>query len=187
MGATSGRPALHLVTPLEHEAPAPRVSFCGHCGAHPAAVASSRVCGDCGLGLILESRADVAPKMGDAFLVLDRSLAVCAVSEAAERLLATTEPDAVNRHVTALLMPANAEEKHGSDSFDGRGLGRSRRQRHTDHPGPPGQYLRDPPDRADHQLRPAPGRVARVGIVRNCRLACAQLQTNTENPLTAAQ
>ena len=114
MASTNGRPALHLVTPLEHEAPAPRASFCGHCGAHPAAVAPSRVCGDCGLGLILESRADAAPKMGDAFLVLDRSLAVCAVSEAAERLLATTELDAVNRHVTALLMPANAEEKDGS-------------------------------------------------------------------------
>lgn len=114
MASTHGRPALHLVTPLEHEAPAPRISFCGHCGAHPAASASSRVCADCGLGLILESRADVAPKMGDAFLVLDRSLAVCAVSDAAERLLAASEPDAVNRHVTALLMPADAEENGGS-------------------------------------------------------------------------
>jgi hypothetical protein len=71
------------------------------------------VCGDCGLGLILESRADVAPNAGDAFLVLDRALAVCAVSRAAECLLATSEPDAVNRHVTDLLMPAGAEEKGG--------------------------------------------------------------------------
>jgi hypothetical protein len=71
------------------------------------------VCGACGLGLILESRADVAPKAGDAFLVLDRSLAVCGVSRAAERLLATSEPDAVNRHVTDLLMPADAEETGG--------------------------------------------------------------------------
>ncbi|MBV9802398.1 MAG: PAS domain-containing protein [Solirubrobacterales bacterium] len=114
MAFTRGRPALHLVTPLEHEAPAPVISFCGHCGAHPPAAAPSRVCADCGLGLILESRADVAPKVGDAFLILDRTLAVCAVSEAAERLLATTEPDVVNQHVTALLMPANAEEKTGT-------------------------------------------------------------------------
>jgi hypothetical protein len=38
---------------------------------------------------------------------------VCALSEAAERLLATREPDAVNRHVTDLLMPADAEEQGG--------------------------------------------------------------------------
>jgi hypothetical protein len=68
------------------------------------------VCATCGLGLILESRADVAPSSGDAFLVLDRTLAVCAVSEAAERLLAASEPDVVNRHVSDLLMSADAAE-----------------------------------------------------------------------------
>ena len=62
---------------------------------------------------MLESRADVAPNAGEAFLVLDRSLAVCAMSEAAERLLAASEPDVVNRHVSDLLMPADAEEKNG--------------------------------------------------------------------------
>jgi PAS domain-containing protein len=69
------------------------------------------VCASCGLGLILESRADAAPSSGDAFLVLDRSLAVCAMSDAAERLLAANEPDVVNRHVSDLLMPADAEER----------------------------------------------------------------------------
>ena len=112
--ARSGRPALHLVTPLEHEPPAPLVSFCSHCGTRPAsplaAGSRSRVCATCGLGLILESRADVAPSSGDAFLVLDRTLAVCAVSEAAERLLAASEPDVVNRHVSDLLMSADAAE-----------------------------------------------------------------------------
>ena len=118
--ASTGRPALRLVTPLEHEAPAPLVAFCSHCGARPTprpdgtAAAHSRVCGSCGLGLILESLADVAPRTGDAFLVLDHSLAVCAVSEAAERLLAASEPDVVNRHVSDLLMPAEAEEKNGT-------------------------------------------------------------------------
>lgn len=117
--ARNGRAALRLVsTPLERETPAPLVTFCSHCGTRPAPaqatkVSSSRVCGDCGLGLLLESRADVAPNVGDAFLVLDRALAVCAVSRGAERLLATSEPDTVNRHVTDLLMPAGAEEKRG--------------------------------------------------------------------------
>jgi hypothetical protein len=118
--ASTGRPALRLITPLEHEAPAPLVAFCSHCGTRPTprpdgtAATHSRVCASCGLGLILESPADVAPSAGDAFLVLDHSLAVCAMSEAAERLLAASEPDVVNRHVSDLLMPAGAEEKNGA-------------------------------------------------------------------------
>src|SRR5256885_15525494 len=111
----TGRSALRLVVPLEREAPAPQTSFCSHCGTRPTPggeqLSRSRVCGTCSLGLLLESAAEVAPNAGDAFLVLDRSLAVCAMSRAAERLLATREPDAVNRHVTDLLMPAGAEEK----------------------------------------------------------------------------
>jgi hypothetical protein len=115
--ARTGRPALRLITPLEHEAPAPLVAFCSHCGTRPSpavAASHSRVCVSCGLGLILESPADAAPSAGDAFLVLDHSLAVCAVSEAAERLLAASEPDVVNRHVSDLLMPAEAEGKNGT-------------------------------------------------------------------------
>jgi hypothetical protein len=114
--AKAGRPALRLLTPLEHESPVPTVSFCSHCGTRPAPTvdhSSSRVCGACGLGLILESREDVAPHAGDPFLVLDQALSVCAVSGAAEKLLAISEPDAVNRHVTDLLMPADAEGSGG--------------------------------------------------------------------------
>src|SRR5437764_12325054 len=111
----TGRSALRLVVPLEREAPAPQIAFCSHCGTRPTPageqLSRSRVSGTCSLGLLLESAAEVAPNAGDAFLVLDRSLAVCAVSRAAERLLATREPDAVNRHVAELLMPAGAEDK----------------------------------------------------------------------------
>jgi hypothetical protein len=106
----AGRPALALVPPLPPEPVAPSVSFCSHCGARPEnAGATSRVCPNCELGLLLESAADVAPPAGSAFLVLDSSLSICAVSAAAERLLATRETDAVNRHVTELLVPADAE------------------------------------------------------------------------------
>jgi len=116
--STNGRPALRLVSPAELEPVVPSVAFCSHCGTRPSTSTShtapeSRVCGECGLGLILETAEDVAPRAGDAFLVLDRVLSVCAVSRGAERLLATSEPDAVNRHVTELLMPADAEEKRG--------------------------------------------------------------------------
>ncbi len=113
--AMSDRPALRLVTP-EAEPAAPSVAFCSHCGARPTAppnTPDSRVCGSCGLGLILEAVETIAPSVGDAFLVLDRALSVCAVSRGAERLLATSEPDAVNRHISDLLMPAHAEEAGG--------------------------------------------------------------------------
>jgi hypothetical protein len=70
---------------------------------------ASRVCTRCELGLLLESDADAAPPRGGAFMVLDGSLSVCAVSKAAEELLATRETEAVNRHVTELLVPADAE------------------------------------------------------------------------------
>jgi hypothetical protein len=107
-----GRPALALVPAPAHEQPEV-IAFCGHCGAQ-AEVASveeapSRVCSSCGLGLLLEASAHSAPAPGGAFIVLDSSLAVCAVSRSAEKLLATTETQAVHRHVTELIVPADAE------------------------------------------------------------------------------
>ena len=112
-GITSGgRPALVLVPAPEERELGPLVSFCSHCGDRPTdppGAASSRVCAECGLGLMLECAADAAPPVAGAFLVLDSRLSVCGVSAAAERLLATLETDAVNRHVTELVVPADAE------------------------------------------------------------------------------
>jgi hypothetical protein len=104
------RGALALVTAPAPE-PARTTSFCSHCGARPHAERASRICDQCGFGVLLAAGADIAPEVGDAFMVLDGSLSVCAVSEGAERLLATRETDAVNRHVTELLVPADAEAK----------------------------------------------------------------------------
>jgi hypothetical protein len=73
------------------------------------AQAPSRVCQRCGLGLLLECDAEIAPDPGGAFIVIDSSLSVCGVSAGAERLLATRETDAVNRHLTELVVPADAE------------------------------------------------------------------------------
>jgi hypothetical protein len=61
------------------------------------------------LGILLQSPADVAPVKGSAFLVIDNTMSICAVSDAAETLLATRETDAVNRHLTELVVPADAE------------------------------------------------------------------------------
>jgi hypothetical protein len=115
-----GRPALALVPPPAPEAAAaaPTVLFCGHCGAEPTAAEASsptRVCARCGLGLLLHCSADVAPAAGDAFLVIDDSLSVCAVSATAEKLLATLETDAVNHPITRLVVPADAEGNGGAN------------------------------------------------------------------------
>jgi hypothetical protein len=106
------RAQLALVPDIATE-PEELATFCSNCGTRsgqdPDVGPRSRVCGECGLGIVLETRADCAPDAGGAFLVLDRSLSVCAVSAAAEQLLATSETDAVDRHITELLVPANVE------------------------------------------------------------------------------
>ena len=109
---TNGRPGLALVSP-----PAPEVMFCSHCGTRPQdgeTISPTRVCAGCGLGLLLQCAEDAAPKPGDAFLVLDHTLSVCAVSAAAERLLATPEMEAVNVPIGRLLAPADAEDNGGA-------------------------------------------------------------------------
>ena len=111
-GRIVSRGALALV-PRSTEEVRPTIWFCGHCGASPPLpgppATNARVCRTCGLGLLLETVADAAPEAGGAFLVLDRSLSVCAVSSGAERLLATPETEAINRHVTELLVSAESE------------------------------------------------------------------------------
>jgi len=67
------------------------------------------VCQSCGLGLLLEARADVVPTERDAFLVIDSSLLVQAMSRRAQVLLALTEEEAVNRPVSELLVSPDAE------------------------------------------------------------------------------
>lgn len=87
------------------------ISFCGHCALAPAPIGHaqpSRVCGHCGLGLVLQAGADVAPRPDEPFLIIDTTLSVCAVSAAAEELLGIDETTAVNKHVADFLVPADA-------------------------------------------------------------------------------
>lgn len=112
-GARRQAAALRLVQE-EERAPAASVAFCGHCGSHPHVEMDSRVCPDCGLGLILEAAADVAPAAGDAFLVFDSYLAVCAASAEAEKLLSASEMELVNRHLSDVLMSADVEAQSTS-------------------------------------------------------------------------
>jgi PAS domain-containing protein len=87
------------------------ISFCGHCAMPPGPLRHappSRVCGHCGLGLVLQATVDLAPRPDEPFLVIDTTLSVCAVSAAAEELLGIDETQAVNKHVADFLVPADA-------------------------------------------------------------------------------
>jgi hypothetical protein len=103
---------LRAVRPVEVDERGPEVvSFCGHCAMPPEPVAQaqpSRVCGHCGLGLVLQATVDLAPRPDEPFLVIDTTLSVCAVSAAAEVLLGIDETQAVNKHVADFLVPADA-------------------------------------------------------------------------------
>jgi hypothetical protein len=98
--------------------PKPQTTFCGHCGAEPDGDAFGRVCESCGLGVLLSANADVAPGPTAPFMIVDGSLCVCAVSRVAEELLGTEETDAVNRHLSEFLVPADAEAAGGDNLMD---------------------------------------------------------------------
>lgn len=102
--AAASRRPLRLV---KHET-ARSTWFCGHC-ADQFELAESRVCPSCGLGLLLQTEASAAPRPRDAFLIVDSSLSVQALSANAEHELGVREADAINHHVTELLIPGEAE------------------------------------------------------------------------------
>jgi len=112
------RAALRLVQPAPVELQ-PIARFCGHCGHPPESVQpATRVCDRCGLGLVLETVVEAAPSAGAPFLVLDTALMICAMSAAAQRDLAVDETEAVHRHVTELLVAADAEPGTGASLAD---------------------------------------------------------------------
>ena len=106
---------LQLVPTLEPVEP--DVLFCGHCGQAPPTpmAARSRVCALCGLGVVISAPESVAPAPKTAFLIVDGSLSLCALSDRAEKLLGLEEPDAVHRHVGEFLEPADAEAGRGDE------------------------------------------------------------------------
>lgn len=113
------RPALRLVEGgLARDVP--WIWFCGHCAAPSpdgsAPPPNGRVCNSCGLGLLLEAREDAVPTDREAFLVVDSSLLVQAVSAEAETFLGVTEELAIDKPVADLLTAADAEAQ-GRTSF----------------------------------------------------------------------
>jgi hypothetical protein len=112
------RPALRVVTSPGAAAAPASVAFCGYCGARPDAPNGARICADCGLGVVLVAAAELAPAPRQAALVVDGALCVCAVSAGAEELLGVAEPNAVNRHLAELLVPAAAEARGATNLLE---------------------------------------------------------------------
>jgi hypothetical protein len=98
--------------------PQPQRTFCGHCGAEPESELHGRVCETCGLGVLLTANADAAPRPGEPFMIVDGSLCVCALSQVAEELLGVQETEAVNRHLSEFLVPADAEAAGADNLMD---------------------------------------------------------------------
>jgi hypothetical protein len=109
-------PHLRLVPAVAE--PRPQKTFCGHCGEKPSTDIHGRVCESCGLGVLLSANADAAPGPNAPFMIVDGSLCVCAVSRVAEELLGTDETEAVNRHLSEFLVPADAEASGPENLMD---------------------------------------------------------------------
>jgi PAS domain-containing protein len=62
------------------------------------------------MGLLLHADPRLAPAAGDAFLVTDDRLLICALSQAAERLFRRSEPSVIHRPVSDLLVDVGADE-----------------------------------------------------------------------------
>jgi hypothetical protein len=110
--SSAQRPALRLVRGTAPERAVLYAWFCGYCAAgSPGGPASphARVCGACGLGLLLETRDDLVPAPRDAFVVVDARLTVQGVSRRAEGLLGLCEDAGIDRPLRELLVPADAE------------------------------------------------------------------------------
>ena len=107
-------PLIH--TDFEQTATAPsdppaKKRFCSRCGepamdppagAEPP-VLEQRVCGVCGMGILLRCNPDALPGAGSAFLITNHALEIAAVSEAAETIFAAPEEKLTGTSLMDLL------------------------------------------------------------------------------------
>jgi PAS domain-containing protein len=98
--------------------PPPRIErsrFCTRCGAtakeaHDTPFGFDRVCGRCGMGIMLSAPRKVLPGSGAAFVVVTREGRISAVSEAAE-LLVGEEAGLLGMPVGSALASADGDER----------------------------------------------------------------------------
>ncbi len=90
-------------------------AFCSYCGYPPMGpwrARAHRVCMRCQMGVVLRAGAAAEPRYDDPFLIVDRQLAVQAVSRHAEVVLSVDEPAGVGIQLQELLICDNG---HGDD------------------------------------------------------------------------
>ena len=94
-----------------------RIRFCSRCGVvreerelpfNPPDM--ERVCGDCGMGVMLTAGRDALPTSGMAFLIVTEDLRISAVSEAAERIFGSETELLGSMLFTTMTSPLGLEE-----------------------------------------------------------------------------
>lgn len=97
----------------------PYVWFCACCGHRPVGEAPKpfeRMCSKCGVGLLLEAAAEIAPAPTDPFVVVGNDFEVAAISHYAEELLGVHERSVIGHRLTELLLPADGDP-HGASAL----------------------------------------------------------------------
>ena len=82
-------------------------AFCSYCGHPPTGVWRARphrVCMRCEMGVVLQAPAGAAPRYNDPFVIVDRQLAVQAVSRYAEVALSVEEPAGLDAPLEGFLI-----------------------------------------------------------------------------------
>lgn len=82
-------------------------AFCSYCGYPPMGLwhgSGRRVCMRCEMGVVLQAPAGLAPRYDDPFVIVDRELAVQAVSRRAEAALSIEEPAGLDEPLEEFLI-----------------------------------------------------------------------------------
>jgi PAS domain-containing protein len=110
--AQGGRPFLEAV-----RSPNDRIRFCSRCGnvreerAPRGDRRPERVCSDCGMGVLLAASREALPAEGMSFLIVTNDLRISAVSEAAERLFGSPEPDLIGTNLLRVMTSPDSDDE----------------------------------------------------------------------------
>jgi hypothetical protein len=91
-------------------------AFCSYCGYPPMGrwrVRAHRVCRRCQMGVVLRAPAGKQPRYDDPFVIVDRQLAVQAVSRRAEAALSVEETAGLDAPLEEFLICDNGEHDRG--------------------------------------------------------------------------